>query len=115
MRGYKKSDWMIVAILTFFLNSPQLLSGQCTLICNNNVSISADSTCNLRITAAMILSETNPGICSPSAPSDYEVTVMLGPNGQVFPTSPFVGRAYLNQLLYARIRHIPSGNICVGS
>jgi hypothetical protein len=115
MRGYKKSTWMIVAIMTFFLSSPDVLFGQCTLICNNNVSISADSTCNLRITAAMILSETNPSICSPSAPSDFEVTVMLGPNGQVFPTSPFVGRAYLNQLLYARIRHIPSGNICVGS
>jgi hypothetical protein len=115
MRGYKKLDWIIIAIITFFLNSPDLLHGQCTLICNNNVSISADSTCNLRITAAMILSETNPAICTPSAASDYDVTVMLGPNGQVFPGSPFVGRAYLNQLLYARIRHIPSGNICVGS
>jgi hypothetical protein len=115
MRGYKKLDWIILAIITFFLNAAGLLHGQCTLICNNNVSISADSTCSLRITAAMILNETNPAICSPSAPSDYEVTVMLGPNGQVFPGSPFVGRAYLNQLLYARIRHIPSGNICVGT
>ena len=115
MRGYKKLDWIIIAIIAFFLNSPILLHSQCTLICNNNVSISADSTCNLRITAAMILSETNPGICTPSAPTDYEITVMLGPNGQPLPTTPFVGRTYLNQLLYARIRHIPSGNICVGS
>ena len=63
----------------------------------------------------MILSETNPSICAPSSSSDYEITVMLGPNGQPFPTTPFVGRAYLNQLLYARIRHVPSGNVCVGS
>ena len=115
MRGFKKLDWIIIAIIAFFLNSPVLLHSQCTLICNNNVSISADSTCNLRITAAMILSETNPAICTPSAPTDYEITVMLGPNGQLLPTTPFVGRTYLNQLLYARVRHIPSGNICVGS
>ncbi len=88
----------------------------CTLACNNQVNVSIGSDCEAEITYDIILEgEENSSICSPNAPSDFQVEVMFTPDGPNIPESPIVNENYVGETLYVRITHLPTGNFCVGS
>ncbi len=89
---------------------------QCTMVCNNQVNISLGESCATLITYDMILEDpNNPLTCTPVGNDVYTVEVLSSPLGPVIPSSPYISGEYAGQTLYALVRHIPSGNFCLGS
>jgi hypothetical protein len=92
------------ALLLFMASGT--VSAQCPLVCNNNVQISLDDNCEVEVTPAMVLE--GEGInCN------YEV-VILGPNNQMIPNSPFVDGQYIGRQLTVEVRNSSNGNSCWG-
>ena len=91
-----------------------LFSQDCTLVCNFQVNVPLGADCEALITYDMILEgEESQVACAPNLASNYQVTVML--NGLAIPTSPLVTSEYAGYTLDVKVRHLPSGNICIGS
>ncbi len=88
------------------------LSAQCTMICNNLVSVGLDATCQGEVLYDMVLEDpNNPNICTPNGPTNFLVEV-FDQLGNLLPTSPVVTANELGQVLTVRATHIPSGNFC---
>jgi hypothetical protein len=82
------------------------LSAQCPMICNKNLNVSLDSTCNIRITEYTLLdTSTIKTYCS------YEIVIM-GSNGVPKPGSPFVNASDIGKTYEVRV--ISDHNSCWG-
>lgn len=105
------------AIAVFlFLASFQTLSAQCSMACNNNVTIALGSSCASEVEYDVILEDPdNPLVCTPNGPANYEVLVYNAAGTQQIPSTPVVNANYIGQTLMVKVRHIPSGNYCWGS
>lgn len=82
------------------------VSAQCPMICNKQLNISLDSTCNVRITEFTLLdTSTIKAFCS------YEIVIM-GSNGVPKPGSPFVNASDIGKTYEVRV--ISDHNSCWG-
>ncbi len=103
--------WQSLLVSTLLL-SGEVLQAQCTMICNDLVSVNLDSTCQAEVLYDMVLEDPdNPLICTPNGPTNYLIEV-FDPLGNLLPTSPVVTANELGQVLTAKATHIPSGNFC---
>lgn len=110
------SKWWVCGILLLANTQIMAQGGSCTLACNNQVNVSIGGDCQAEITYDIILEgEENAAICSPNAPSDFSVEVMVTREGGVIPTSPMVDQSHVGDTLFVRVTHLPTGNFCVGS
>lgn len=81
------------------------VSAQCTLGCNNNVQVSLDNDCEVRVTPSMILEGQGPSSC------DY-IVIVKGPNGIPLP-EPIVNASHIGMTLEVEVRL--NGNKCWGT
>ncbi|MFQ5446889.1 MAG: cohesin domain-containing protein, partial [Saprospiraceae bacterium] len=86
----------------------------CTMACNNLVSVALPSSCEAEVTYDMILEGNSNASCTPNGPASFNVTVKDA-NGVPIPTSPIVNAAYIGQTLTVVVEHWPTGNSCWGS
>jgi len=78
---------------------------QCPLICNKNVNISMEGTCNVEVTPAMVVEGFVSGSCT------YTVVIM-GSNGLPIPSSPFVDSSHVGRSFDVKIQY--DHNSCWG-
>ena len=83
----------------------QVLTTPATLVCNDQVQVSLDSSCSATITPDMVLEGTY------GCFDDYSVS-LSGPGGQ--PLGNTVQAANIGQTLTATVTHLNSGNTCWG-
>lgn len=99
-----------------FMFSWQSAAAQCSMACNNNVTIALGTPCSAEVLYDMILEDPdNPSVCTPNGQANYQVLVHNAAGTQLIPTSPVVTANYIGQTLMVKVRHIPSGNYCWGS
>lgn len=79
---------------------------QCPMICNKEVNISMDITCNIEVTASMVLQGTLPISCN------YQVIIM-GSNGVPIPGSPFVNQSHVGKTYQVKV--LNDHNSCWGT
>ena len=96
---------LTLSILMVFLLTSNLTYSQCVLSCSN-VNVSLDENCLAEITPS-IISETQDSTCL----SMYKVEI-YDLNGNLIPTSPFVGVANVNQNLIGHLIDTTNGNYC---
>lgn len=85
----------------------------CTLACNDLVAIALGSDCEAEVTYDVILEgEENDNICSPNAPTDFQVTVQQFPGGPNIPEVNVVDQSYVGDTLPVTVTHLPSTNFC---
>ncbi|TAK49445.1 MAG: T9SS type A sorting domain-containing protein [Saprospiraceae bacterium] len=96
-----------------FWNNETAAQANCTMACNNLVSVALPSSCEAEVTYDMILEGNSSSSCTPNGPTSFNVTVKDA-NGVPIPTSPIVNAAYIGQTLTVLVEHWPTGNYCWG-
>lgn len=94
---------LFVALLFCSLSSVRL-SAQCTLVCNQNISVSLDDSGQAMITPAMILA----GACS-------DVLDIKLYTAQGVPLANPLTCTNIDKTITAKVRHVASGNNCSGT
>jgi hypothetical protein len=102
----------MAALVLLLLGGNHRTLAQCSMICDNLVSLSLPATCEAEVIYTTILEGANG--CVPSGPSAFQVTVMDN-TGAVIPTSPIITKDYIGKTLTAKVKHIASGNSCWGN
>ena len=84
----------------------------CTMICNDEVSVSVGLECQATILYDMVLEDgDNPMLCSPNGKWGFKISV-FDENDVELPTSPTVTFDYVGRTLKAKAKHWATGNIC---
>lgn len=107
-----RNKYIATCVLLFLVVFRPNVTAQCTMICNNFVSVSLDQSCEAEVLYDMVLEDpNNPLICTPNGPTNYLIEV-YDALGNLLPTSPFVTVDELGQVLTVKAIHIPTGNFC---
>lgn len=104
IRKQRKPHLAILILMLFSITS-DLAYSQCVLSCSS-VNVSLDENCLAEITPS-IISETQDSTCL----STYQVE-LYDLNGNLIPTSPFVGVANVNEYLIGHLIDTLNGNFC---
>ena len=103
----------LLLLCTLPLAEVSAQTSSCTLACNDLVSIALGSDCEQEVPYDVILEgEENDNICSPNAPTDFQVTVQQFIGGPAIPEINVVNQSYVGDTLPVRVTHLPSGNFC---
>lgn len=100
--------------LSFFLPVCNNIMAQayCTMICNDEVSVSVGINCEATVLYDMVLEDgDNPRLCSPNGKWGYKISVFDEYDNEL-PTSPTITFDYVGQTLKAKAKHWATGNIC---
>ena len=100
-----------LALLAFLWAN--VVSGQCSMSCNNALNVALSGSCQDEITFELIIESVSN--CDPGAPEDFEITVYNSFGTIPLASSPFVTDNEIGSTLNVRVEHIASGNSCWGS
>ena len=101
-------------LLWMLLPSYNTILGQayCSMICNDEISVSIGVTCEVTILYDMILEDGDDSrTCSPNGKWGFQVFV-FDENDVELPTSPTIPFEYVGRTIKAKAKHWATGNIC---
>ncbi len=105
---------ILLTLLMIFLPGMMHLDAQayCTMICNDDISVSIGINCEATILYDMILEDgDNSRTCTPNGSWGFKI-VVFDEYDQELPTSPTIPYEYVGRTIRAKAKHWATGNAC---
>lgn len=105
---------ILLTLLMIILPGRMHLNAQayCTMICNDDISVSIGINCEATILYDMILEDgDNSRTCTPNGSWGFKI-VVFDENDQELPTSPTIPYEYVGRTIRAKAKHWATGNAC---
>ena len=105
---------ILLTLLMMILPGTMQLNAQayCTMICNDDISVSIGNDCEATILYDMILEDgDNSRTCSPNGRWGFTI-IVFDENDIELPTSPMIPFEYVGRTIRAKAKHWATGNAC---